>query len=521
MTPNSRTIEDFFDKEYLGYAMYVVESRAIPSLVDGFKVSQRKIAFAADRLWRGKDGKPMKVFQLGGQAAALSFYHHGSLDDTIIKMTQEFRNSLSIFQGIGQFGSLRTPKPGAARYIGVKFNDNFRLLYKDFDLVTPQLEEGETIEPLFFLPVIPTVLLNGGSGIAVGFASNILNRKPVDLVDACVEAIKTGGVSRPLAPWVNGFYGPVEPKVGADKTWVFRGIFEVKNTSTVEITEIPPGLTHEAYEAHLEALIEKGTLASYEDNSSDRVRYQLKFSRTTLADLIARDKLGDLLKMREQETENITTLDENGKLKIFDKAEDLVTYFVNFRLGYYVKRKARLLEDLDREIEVLEARAQFVKAITDGTIVVAGAKKQDLVKRLSELLIPKVDGNHDFLLNMPVYTLTLEKHLELLKKIEERKKEHLRVKNATPEETYLADLMELRKELTKKDGGGTPVPGGDKPLTGVAALRAASKLPRGSSSVAPPPPLTEKPAAPVQKPDVTPPVKGDKPPPEDTLSMFT
>ena len=524
-----RTVEDFFDHEYRDFAIYTGSKRAIPSLVDGFKPSQRKIAFAADKLWRGgSEGKPMKVFQLGGQAAAMSFYHHGSLDDTIIGMTQEFKNSLPIFQGVGQFGSLRAPEPGAARYIGVKFNSNFRLLYKDFDLVTPQAEEGQPIEPLFFLPILPTVLLNGSSGMAVGFSTNILNRKPSDLVDACVEVLRTGRVSQPLVPWMNGFYGTVEPKKDTDKTWVFRGLFEVKNTSTVEVTEIPPSLTYEKYEAHLEALIEKGVLASYEDSSSDRVRYQLKFARATLADLIARDKLSDLLKMREQETENITTLDENGKLKIFDKAEDLVVYFVNFRLGYYVKRKQHLLAEIAEEIAVLEARASFVKAITEGTIVVAGAKKADLVKGIAELGLQKHEGSYDFLLTMPVYTLTAEKHAELLKKIEERKREQTRLLNATPESTFLADLAELRKELTKNSGGTPPAPpvgkkapscAAPEPLTGVAALRAASKLPRSvpvvqAEAVKPPEPEPPK----VIPPEVAKPK--EKPAELDLLSMF-
>ena len=104
-----RRVEDFFDNEYRGYAVYTIENRAIPSVVDGFKPSQRKIAYAANRLWKTGNEKPMKVFQLGGQAAAISFFHHGSLDGTIIGMTQEFKNSMPIFQGIGQFGSTTDP----------------------------------------------------------------------------------------------------------------------------------------------------------------------------------------------------------------------------------------------------------------------------------------------------------------------------------------------------------------------------------------------------------------------------
>lgn len=454
---DKRVVEDFFDTEYRAYAMYTIESRAIPSVIDGFKPAQRKIAFAANKLWKSGSEKPMKVFQLGGQAAALSFFHHGSLDQTIIGMTQDFKNSLPIFQGIGQFGSLRSPEAGAPRYVGVKFNDNFRRLYKDFDLVTAQYEEGEEIEPRYFLPVIPTVLLNGGSGIAVGFATNILNRHPLDLIDACIEVLTGKPISSPLKPWINGFHGEVEQVPGSHgRSWVFRGAHEVKNTSQVEITEIPPSFTYEKYETHLEGLVEKGTIHSYEDSSSDRVRYLLRFPRATLADLLDKEKLGDTLKMREPETENLTTLDEHGKLKVFERVTDVVTYFVQFRLGYYEKRKARLLADLDREIGVLTGKAKFVKAVIDDAIVVANTKKEALVSMIAAQGITLVDGSYDYLLGMPIYTLTHERYQELLAKLEGKVAERKDVESTTPTEFYLADLKELRKQLGGK--GGVPIP---------------------------------------------------------------
>ena len=153
--------------------------------------------------------------------------------------------------------------------------------------------------------------------------------------------------------------------------------------------------------------------------------------------------------MWQQETENITTLDENGRLKIFEKAEDLIVYFVNFRLLYYAKRKAYLLQELDRELNVLDARARFVKAIIDGDLVVANAKKNDILSRIQELGIPKQDGSHDFLLSMPVYNLTWEKYQDLLNKIQEAKAERERVVNTSPAEFYLQDLEDLKRELRK------------------------------------------------------------------------
>jgi DNA gyrase/topoisomerase IV subunit A len=446
-----RSIDDFFDNEYRDYAVYVVEGRAIPSLIDGLKPSQRKIAYAANRLWKTGNEKPMKVFQLGGQAAAISFFHHGSLDGTIIGMTQEFKNSMPIFQGIGQFGSLRSPVAGAPRYIGVKFNENFKLLYKDFELTTPKYEEGEEIEPQYFLPIIPTVLLNGGSGIAVGFATKILNRHPVDLIDACMCVLKDEPVPL-LVPWIKGFKGHVERVEGKEKSWNFRGEFSVKNTTTVEITEIPPSYTYEKYEQHLESLVEKGTLTSYEDNSSEKVHYILKFSRATLAKLIEGDKLPYLLKMRESEGEILTTLDENGQLKIFDRAEDIVTYFVNFRLGYYEKRKERLIKELTQDIEVLDAKSRFIEAIINGSIIIANEKKANIISSIESLEIPKQDKSYDYLLSMPLWSLTQEKYQEFQKKLKQKESERKSVQKTSASDFYKNDLLELRSKVERSCG---------------------------------------------------------------------
>lgn len=444
----SRPVEDFFDNEYLGYAKYVVESRAIPSVIDGFKPTQRKVAYVADKVWRKGDEKPMKVFQLGGRVAATAFYHHGnaSLESTIIGMAQDFKNSMPIFQGIGQFGSLRSPEAGAPRYVGVRFNENFRLLYKDFELVNPQFEEGEEIEPTFFLPIIPTVLLNGSSGIAVGFATNIMNRHPVDLIDACLDVLD-GKPPRELRPWIRGFGGHFSRALDNPNSWIIKGKYAVKNTSTVEITEIPPSFTYEKYEALLDALVEKGTLASYDDHSSDKIHYVLKFPRTTLADILKKGKLEDILKLQERDTENLTTLDERRALRIFKSAEDIVTYFVDFRLGYYTKRKEHLIKTLEAEQRTLSARAQFVKAIVDKQIEVANVKKADLVKSIEALGIDPEDGSYDFLLTMPIHTLTAEKYAELLKRLDQKRKELERTRKTSPEKFYRDDLADLRSKV--------------------------------------------------------------------------
>jgi DNA topoisomerase-2 len=351
---------------------------------------------------------------------------------------------------VGQFGSLRAPAAGAPRYVGVKFSGNFRLLYKDFNLLTPQYEEGEEIEPRYFLPIIPTVLLNGTSGIAVGFATNILNRHPIDLVNACAEVLKTGRCTTALHPWYRDFRGTVAPEGDSGRTWQFSGVYEVKNTSTVVITEIPPSYTYEKYEAVLDALVEKGTVVSYDDASSDKVSYTLKFRRKDLADLVKKKALPKLLKMHQRETENITTLDSTGNLAVFDTAQDLVEAFVRFRMGYYVKRKARMIKELTREYLILDMKARFVKAVIDGKVKVSNTPKADIVAQIKEQGIKTLNKSYDYLLTMPIYSLTKEKFVELVKKRAAKKAEKEEVEATDPKDMYSKDLATLKKQLGKE-----------------------------------------------------------------------
>ena len=442
-----RTVSDFFDNELRDYALYTVENRAIPSLIDGFKPSQRKIAHTANQVWRTGKEKPMKVFQLGGLAASMTMFHHGSLDGTIIGMAQDFKNSMPIFQGVGQFGSLRSPEAGAPRYVGVKFNDNFRLLYQDFDLVNEQEEEGEKIEPKFFLPIIPTVLLNGGSGIAVGFATNILNRHPVDLVNACL-AVLDGQGCPVMKPWIRGFTGSFEQVPDAPKSWLLSGTFFVKNTTTVVVTEIPPSFTYEKYETHLENLITKGTLVSYDDHSAETPHYILKFKRATLAQIVKRNRLPTLLKMKERVGENYTTLDETGRLRIFEKPEQIIEYFVKFRLKYYGHRKRKAIKKIDRDLLIAINRLRFITEILAGNIEVNNRPKKELLGDLLRMEFTKDEGSYNYLINMPIFSLTKEKANELQRLVDTKKVELEKVKKTSPEKMYEQDLKKQRKEIS-------------------------------------------------------------------------
>ena len=444
-----KSVTEYLDTEYLSYAKYVVENRAIPSVIDGFKPTQRKIIFTANRAWKNGTEKPFKIFQLSGKVAVESFYHHGnaSLDAAIIGMAQSFKNSLPLLEEIGQFGSLRSPEAGAPRYISTKLSKNFRLLYKDFELLTPRMEEGNEIEPEYFLPIIPTVLLNGSSGIAVGFATNILNRNPIDLIDACLAVVNGKKYKEPL-PWWKDFNGKVEKVDGSASSFVFRGIYNVKDTTTVEISELPPSMTLEKYDNILNGLLEKGIIRHYDDNCSNGISYTVKIGRAEMKQ--HQPRLEGYLKMAEAETENLTCLDENGKLIIFKNVNEIINYFVNFRLSYYDKRKQYYIDLYTRDLIRLSNRARFIKMVVDGKLKINNVPKAQIEAELIKHKFDQLDGSFTYLLSMPIHSLTKEKIDELLKDVESKKAEIEEIKKLTKEDWYKQDLMALKKSLLTK-----------------------------------------------------------------------
>lgn len=448
--PEVKTVTQYLDQDYREYAIYVVEERAIPSVIDGFKPTQRKVIFVADKVWKNGSEKPLKIFQLAGKVASDAHYHHGdgSLNGAIVGMAQSFKNSMPVLDAIGQFGSLRSPEAGAPRYISTKLHPNFRLLYKDFELLESRLEEGCEIEPKFFLPVIPTVLLNGGSGIAVGFATNILNRNPVELIDACMKALE-GKKFKDPAPWFNGFNGTCAQVEDAEKSWIFRGVYDVKNTSTVEISELPPSMTYEKFDNYLSDLEDSRRIVSYENNCKANISYTLKFRREDLKQLQDSGRLDRFLKMEEKQSENFTVLDELGNLKVFNTASEIIDYFVKFRLTYYHKRKEYLIKTLTQELSFLSNRARFIKSIVDGKLKVNNVPRKDIVAYLQDQTFDEVDGSYSYLLSMAIHTLTKEKYEELLAQVADKEKELELVKQKDPSQMYKEDLQELKKAVIK------------------------------------------------------------------------
>ncbi|CAE8687447.1 unnamed protein product, partial [Polarella glacialis] len=234
---------DFVNKELVYFAKYDVE-RMIPSLVDGLKPGQRKVLFGA--FLKRLTGET-KVAQLSGYVAEKSAYHHGetSLQGTIIGMAQTFvgTNNINLFAPCGQFGTRNQggKDHAAARYIFTKLMPAARCVFPEEDdpVLESQTEEGQNIEPRWYCPVIPLVLVNGAEGIGVGWSTSVPNYNPRDII-ANVRSHLAGDALRPMTPWYCGFKGTITPSPGEKAgRYDVMGVVTKRGISRVEITELP------------------------------------------------------------------------------------------------------------------------------------------------------------------------------------------------------------------------------------------------------------------------------------------
>lgn len=444
----TRTVTNFLNTEVKEYAEDILKNRCIPSCIDSFKPSQRKVVYVADKIWKSGNEKPMKVFQLTGRTAVEAYYHHGNqaMDALITNMGQVFKNNLPILDGIGQYGSLRSPVAGASRYIGTKLHPNFRLIFKDFDLLENQVEEGVVIEPKWYLPILPMVIINSSISIGMGYASNILGRNPKEVTQACIDYLN-GKKIKELKPYQPEFTGTWKRDNENKNKWLISGKYEIVNTTTVHVSDLPPDVTFEKYEAYLDSLVDKKIIKDYDNNASVSIDYTLKFKREDLQKLIDEDRLETVLKIHDSETENLTTIDENGKLKIFDCAEDILRYFVDFRLTWYQKRKDYLINKYIDEHKNLSNKAKFIQHIIQKKLNVNNKPKIEIVNYLETNKFDKINDSFDYLIGMPIYSLTKERYAELLKQCEEKKQLIADTKKRDIKDMYIDDLNELKKKL--------------------------------------------------------------------------
>lgn len=324
------------------YALYVGEQRAIPKAIDGLKSAQRKALFLM--MTRGGE---IKTVSLSGETISKGLYVHGdvSMSDTISLLAAPYSNNLPWLLGIGTFGTKVNPKAFAApRYTYVKRAKHAdEILFTDKDIIPMQENyDGSTEEPLHFIPIIPTVLLNGVSGIAVGWSTEILPRSVNDLIKATVSAIEGKKFKAPAPTYE---YLDCTATNIEGNAWEFSGRVKILNSSTCEVQELPPDLTLEKFRDRLIQLEDQKIIRTFTDHSADKIRIEICFPRGALVD---KDEAWVIktLKLTSRKTERIVAVDwDNKSIRQFESAEQLIKEFVEIRFRFYVTRFEKLLKD--------------------------------------------------------------------------------------------------------------------------------------------------------------------------------
>ena len=452
-----RTITEFLNKEYKEYTFYVLANRALPSLIDGLKTGARKIMHAA---FNGglKNGENKKLLNLSGDTLNLSLYPHGdsSLNGTIITLSQSFKFNCNPLECDGQVGSLRSPKSvSAPRYLYVKLSKFSDLWKTDIELTNQIFDEGQYVEPENYLPIIPTVILNRQEGMAPGYKFSTMSYNPNDVINCCIDFIKnkckdgsTNGFV--LHPYIREYDNKLW-KVNDDGKWVSDGKFSLDlKKDRVEITMFPYDTDFEGFEKHLNKLIEKNRIKDWKNFSEDsNIKYVVQFNKGELSKLGKRKTVNshicNLFKLTKVVPDDLLwVLDENNKIRHFQTPQQLIEYFVKYRLNIYNDRKSRLVKILDDKYEKNSLLVKFIELVCKGKLKIRNRSKVDIKVDMDMHKLPM------YLIGTPISKVTIEERDELLKENEAIKKELEYIKKTTIQQMYLNDLNELKNKFEKE-----------------------------------------------------------------------
>ena len=389
-------VTELIDGQYKDYSKYVLYSRAIPHMIDGLKPSQRKILYTA---LKTANTSRIKTASLSGNTISQANYHHGdaSLNDAITKMVQLHSNNIPLLEGEGSFGSRLVPDAAAPRYTYVKMSQNFEKYFAD-TMVADKSIDPEDPEPAFYLPIIPWVLVNGVKGIAVGFATDIQPRNPKEIAKLCQAYLKGKNIDKEtLLPYYPEFEGKIYEEL--DSVYC-EGNFTLTGQTKLEITEVPVAFTRESYVQVLDKLEETGKIVSYTDKC-DKTGF--KFDVTLKRGKKMKDhQIVRLFKLKKKINENITVIDHEGKLKVYDSPIDIIKEFCDYRLGKYEERYEYLIEEGLSALDIIKAKVKFIELIIQGTLDFKNKNRKTIKKELTTTFKSDII---EILIKMPIYSL--------------------------------------------------------------------------------------------------------------------
>jgi DNA topoisomerase-2 len=465
--------------------------RSLPHVMDGLKPSQRKILFSC---LKRNLREEIRVAQLAGYVSEHAAYHHGeaSLNSTIIGMAQNFvgSNNLNLLKPVGQFGSrLMGGKDAASpRYIHTYLEEIVSKIFRkeDAGLLKHIDDDGDVVEPEYYLPVVPLLAINGSVGIGTGYSTDVPPHKPDDII--CLLRHRLEGsilnlADRPLDPWWFGFRGTIHRQ--DEQTWVTKGLYEFDDAKkTVTITELPAGTWTKDYKAFLDVLyeaedkkskdakkeakkaetgsnrsskddVEPCGLKGFDDLYNDvDVRFVLYFTEEGYEALQEnKEKFEKQFKLTSSwKTTNMTCFDADFNIVKYKTIGDILETFVEKRLPLYEARRVMMMENLEKQMRELDAKRRFLQALLDERLVLSRRSDEDIVAQLKACEIPALSNleapdeydSYDYVLRMRMDRVKQSAVVELDGQIAEKGAEIEHLESETGSSMWLADLEEFR-----------------------------------------------------------------------------
>ena len=441
-------IDDFINLEFKHFSNSD-NLRSIGSCIDGLKVSQRKILFSC---FKRKLYSEIRVAQLAGYVSEHAAYHHGeaSLQGAIVGMAQNFvgSNNINLLQPNGQFGTriMGGSDSASARYIHTQLNPLTDYIFpsKDFPLLDYINDDGLIVEPKWYCPIIPMVLVNGMVGIGTGFSTTIPQFNPKECM-ANIRRKMNGEPYLSMMPYYKGFNGTITKKTEKNNTvkFITRGKYRVID-EMVEITELPIGKWTHDFKEYIENIVkeEDSWIIDYENHSTDeKVKFSVKVSDETLFDnsYKKRDIIEEKFKLQSSKsTTNMHLYNKGGSIKKYDTIYQIMDEHYYTRLNMYVRRKEYDLDHIEKTIKYLEAKMRFITDVINEVVVVNKQSKKSIIEKLRELEYPfyekemiidyeesrEIKTEYNYLMNLSIYNFTSEKLEELQNDIDKNKKEH-------------------------------------------------------------------------------------------------
>ena len=482
-------INDFINKELIHFSN-ADTLRSIGQLADGLKIGQRKIMYSC---FERKLYKEIRVAQLAGYVSEKAAYHHGemSLQGTIIGMAQDYvgSNNINLLMPNGQFGTriMGGNDAASSRYIHTELNKIVDTLYpsSDFPLLEYNNDDGILVEPKYYVPIIPMILVNGMNGIGTGFSTMIPKFNPIQIVENIMNKL-TGKPYNEMKPWYDGFKGTII-KIN-DTAFMSKGKYDIISPTSIKITELPIGKWTDDYKKFLDSLLPE----EKKKKSKENEEHKNKKGKKNIIDYInnSTDKevnftiivpIGFIHGLQWSEKDNVDGIEEyfklyttkglslsnihlynNGKIHKYLNINDIIDSFYELRYDLYVKRKKYQLDNLMNNLVILESKKRFISSVIDETIIINKRKKEDIIKELIDSEYIQVENGkvskndtktttnkYDYLIRMSIYSFTEEELVKLDTDIGKLKYQYDELNNKTIEYIWTEECNAFMKQYKK------------------------------------------------------------------------